>query len=106
MLDEFQQRLAQLRSWMKTVEVSLQPSIGGSRFQQNELSIHQGSMEVIEREIDKHQSIVQSVVTLGRHLLQENDLRSSDLDGLKDDLQGLEERWIALQGLIQRRTNE
>ena len=106
MLDEYQQRLAQLRVWLNTVEVSLQPSIGTSRFQNNELAIHQGSIEVIEKEIDKHQPIVHSVLALGRTLCQENDLHSSDLEGLEEDLQGLEQRWIALQGLIQRRTNE
>ena len=85
MFHEYEQSVDRLRSWMSNVEANRGHNI--------------------ENEIDQYQSLLLSVVTLGQTLSQQNDLRSSDLDGIDEDVQRLQQRWIALPDRLRSDTS-
>ena len=60
----------------------------------------------MEIDIEKHSTIVNDVLGLGRSLLNESDLRSRSLSTIPRTIQTLEQRWTSLKDLIRRRKLE
>ncbi|CAF4199065.1 unnamed protein product [Rotaria sordida] len=84
MFDDFEQGLENLRSWMDTIETNLQKSLSINTLNANQLRAHQQSIILyndkdsksgIEGDIEKHPTIVSSVLALGHYLLSEIDIR-------------------------------
>ncbi|CAF2655446.1 unnamed protein product [Rotaria sp. Silwood2] len=106
MYHDFEQGLENLRSWMDTVETNLQRSLSINTLNANELRSHQQSIVAIEADIEKHSTIVSSVLALGHNLLSENDIRSRNIGSIPRTIQSVEQRWISLKDLIRKRKLE
>lgn len=60
--------------------------------------------QTIERDIEKHSSVISSLIALGHNLLNESDIGSRNVDSLSRSVQALEQRWFALkESLIKRK---
>jgi hypothetical protein len=101
MLNDFEQGSENIRSWMDTVEINLQRPLTTQHT--NELHIHQQTIEI---DIEKHSSIISSVLALGHNLLNEPDVRPRNIDSLSRTVQTLEQRWISLKELMRKRKYE
>ncbi|CAF0984495.1 unnamed protein product, partial [Rotaria sordida] len=106
MFHDFEQGLENLRSWMDTVETNLQRSLSINTSNANELRVHQQSIVAIEADIEKHSTIVSSVLALGHNLLSETDIRSRNIGSIPRTIQSIEQRWLSLKDLIRKRKLE
>ncbi|CAF1181682.1 unnamed protein product [Rotaria sp. Silwood1] len=106
MFHDFEQGLENLRSWMDTIETNLQKSLSINTLNENELRAHQQSIIAIEADIEKHTTIVSSVLALGHNLLSEIDLRSRNINSIPRTIQSIEQRWTSLKDLIRKRKLE
>ncbi|CAF4870940.1 unnamed protein product, partial [Rotaria sp. Silwood1] len=107
MFHDFEQGLENLRSWMMdTIETNLQKSLSINTLNSNELRAHQQSIITIEGDIEKHTTIVSSVLALGHYLLSEIDIRSRNINSIPRTIQSIEQRWTSLKDLIRKRKVE
>ncbi|CAF4242102.1 unnamed protein product, partial [Rotaria sordida] len=60
----------------------------------------------IEGDIEKHRTIVSSVLSLGHYLLNEIDIRSRNINSIRRTIQSIEQRWTSLKDLIRKRKLE
>jgi hypothetical protein len=107
---------------MDTVEGNLQRSF--STQNANDLRLHQQSIAVsksfrkkiesthfvefqsIELDLEKHSSIISSLLALGHNLLNEIEIRPRNIDSLTRSVQTLEQRWTLLKDLLRARKLE
>ncbi|CAM4803210.1 unnamed protein product [Rotaria magnacalcarata] len=106
MFHDFDQGLENLRSWMDTIETTLQKPVSVNKLNANELRNHQQSVAAIEADIEKHSTIISSVLALGHNLLSESDVRPRNIGTIQRTIQSIEQRWLALKDLIRKRKLE
>ena len=104
MINDFEEGFENIRSWMDTVEISLQRPLTTQN--SNEIRVHQQSLASIEVDIEKHSSIISSLLALGRNVLNETESRPRNIETLSRSVETLEERWIALKELLRKRKLE
>ncbi|CAF3964495.1 unnamed protein product, partial [Rotaria sordida] len=104
MFNDFEQGYENIRSWMDTIETNLQRTL--STQNTNEFHIHQQSISAIEMDIEKHSTIMNSLLTLGHNLLNETDISPRTIDSVSRTVQTLEQRWLSLKELIIKRKFE
>ena len=56
--------------------------------------------------MEKHAIHVNNVLTLGRNLLSESDLRPRNIDSIPRTIHLLEQRWVGLKDLVRKRKLE
>ncbi|UJR37453.1 hypothetical protein I4U23_030156 [Adineta vaga] len=105
-LHDFEQNLEKLRTWMDMTETNLHKSFASTTFKTNELQNYQQSIATIETDIENHSSVVNSVLALGRNLLNESDIRSRNIESIPRTIQSIEQRWELLKDLIRKRKLE
>ncbi|CAF3475042.1 unnamed protein product [Rotaria socialis] len=103
---DFDQGLENLRSWMDTIETTLQKPVSVNKLNANELRNHQQSVAAIEADIEKHSSVISSVLALGHNLLSESDVRPRNIGSIQRTIQSIEQRWLSLKDLIRKRKLE
>jgi len=104
MLNDFDEGYENLRVWLDTIEASLQrPLITENS---NEIHAHRQSLASIELDIEKHTSIITSLLALGHNLLTENETRPRNIETVARSVQTLEERWVLLKDLLRKRKLE
>ncbi len=60
----------------------------------------------MEIDLEKHSTIISSLLALGHNLLSETDIRPRNIDSLTRNVQSLEQRWISLKELLRKRKLE
>ncbi|CAF1260766.1 unnamed protein product [Rotaria sordida] len=103
MFNEFEQGCENIRLWMDTIETNLQRTLPTQNT--NEFHIHQQSIAAIEMDIEKHSTVMSSLLALGHNLLNDTDISSRTIDSLSRRIQTLEQRWLSLNELIKKNEN-
>ncbi len=56
--------------------------------------------------MEKHSTIINTVLTLGHNLLKETSIHPENIESLSITIQTLEQRWISLRELLTKRKLE
>lgn len=56
--------------------------------------------------MEKHSINVNNVISLGRSLLSDSDLRPRNIDSIPRTIHSIEQRWVALKDLMRKRKLE
>ncbi|CAF0817762.1 unnamed protein product [Didymodactylos carnosus] len=105
-LHDFETGLESLKLWYDNIETILQRPLSISTFNTIEVRAHEETLATMESDIERHEPVINQILSLGQLLLNDTDIKPRNVDSLPRSIQTLEARWKGIKELFQKRKIE